>query len=108
MMAKIQTIANLGQFQKLIAESGAKLVVVMFTAKWCGPCQKIHPKYEELSSQHQDVIFCVVDEDAARDVAEHCEITSLPTFVFYKNQAEVKRISGANVQMLKQHVESLK
>uniref|UniRef100_UPI00358FD860 thioredoxin-like n=1 Tax=Myxine glutinosa TaxID=7769 RepID=UPI00358FD860 len=108
MMAKIQTIANLGQFQKLIAESGARLVVVKFTARWCGPCQVIHPIYEELSSQHQVVIFCVVDVDAAWDVAEHCEIKAIPTFVFYKNQAEVKRISGANVQMLKQHVESLK
>uniref|UniRef100_UPI00358E05BD thioredoxin-like n=1 Tax=Myxine glutinosa TaxID=7769 RepID=UPI00358E05BD len=107
-MDVIQTITNKVQFDDLLAESGDKLVVFKFTATWCGPCKTIQPVYKELASLHRNIIFCVVDVDVAQDVAQHCEITSMPTFVFYKNQAEVKRFSGANGEKLKQHVESLK
>uniref|UniRef100_A0A8C4R129 Thioredoxin domain-containing protein n=1 Tax=Eptatretus burgeri TaxID=7764 RepID=A0A8C4R129_EPTBU len=93
------------QFDKLLAESGEKLVVFKFTAKWCGPCKMIQPFFEELASEHRDVIFCIVDVDDCSDI---CEISSLPTFMFFKNRNEVDRFFGASKQKLKEHVERLK
>uniref|UniRef100_A0A8C4WYA2 Thioredoxin n=1 Tax=Eptatretus burgeri TaxID=7764 RepID=A0A8C4WYA2_EPTBU len=104
----MEVITNKAQFDKLLAESGGKLVVLKFTAKWCGPCNMIQPFYEELALLHRNIIFCVVDVDVVQDVVQQCEVFSMPTFVFFRNQTVVNRFSGANKGKLKEHVERLK
>ncbi len=46
-----------------ILSSGDKLVVVYFTAQWCGPCQRIKPVFDSLSEEITDVVFIRVDID---------------------------------------------
>uniref|UniRef100_A0A7N8YIW1 Thioredoxin n=1 Tax=Mastacembelus armatus TaxID=205130 RepID=A0A7N8YIW1_9TELE len=67
------------EFRALLKEAGDKLVVVDFSATWCGPCKKIAPEYEDLSKkpENKNVVFLKVDVDEA----EVC----MPTFHFYKN-----------------------
>uniref|UniRef100_A0A3P9NA22 Thioredoxin domain-containing protein n=1 Tax=Poecilia reticulata TaxID=8081 RepID=A0A3P9NA22_POERE len=74
------------EFDNILSQTGNKLVVVAFTASWCGPCQMMGPKLAE-DSTNKDVIFLKVDVDKASDVRKHCAISC--TYHFYKNGNKV-------------------
>ncbi|XP_053321833.1 thioredoxin-like [Spea bombifrons] len=104
----VRQIENLDEFNKALAEAGSKLVVVDFTATWCGPCKMIAPFFQSLSEKYPDVVFLKVDVDDAQDVAAHCNIKCMPTFQFYKDGARVHEFSGANQSNLEQKVQELR
>merc|ERR1712167_283408 len=71
-----------------------KLVVVDFTATWCGPCQMIAPLFGELAEKNPDVVFVKVDVDENQETAAACGINCMPTFQFYKNGAKTFEMQG--------------
>ena len=42
------------------AEASDKLLVVDFTATWCGPCQRIAPVFAKLAEEMPDIVFVKV------------------------------------------------
>lgn len=78
--------------------------VLYYTARWCPPCQKIKPIYEELSTS---VALGMIDVDDNPDAAGEAEISSIPTFVSYFKGEESERFAGADVEQLKRMVETL-
>ncbi|KAM3857769.1 thioredoxin b [Diretmus argenteus] len=106
----VREVEDLDSFLSILKEAGDKLVVVDFTATWCGPCKQIAPRYHEMSEkpENKNVIFLKVDVDEAQDVASHCDIKCMPTFHFYKNGQMVGEFSGANYDKLVEKVESLR
>ncbi len=59
----VKTVDTKDEFDTILNSSGDKLVVVDFTAVWCGPCQKIAPFLESLASQHSDIVFIKVSRN---------------------------------------------
>ena len=76
------------------------MVVIDFTASWCGPCQMIAPKYEAMAAKFPEVSFYKVDVDDQDDVAHACGISAMPTFQFYKGGKKVDEMKGADVAKL--------
>merc|ERR1712243_150509 len=93
-------------FDAQLTFAGGKLVVVNFSATWCGPCKRMAPTFEAMSSKFfHHVVFLTVDVDDCEDVAEKYEISAMPTFLFIKNKAMVvSALQGANVDKLKELV----
>jgi thioredoxin len=92
------------EFKKILEKAGDNLVVVDFTATWCGPCKRIAPRFKELSQKHTNVVFLKIDVDDNPDTTEECEISSMPTFQFYKQSLKIDEFSGANEQSLKDKI----
>jgi thioredoxin 1 len=70
--------------------------VFYFTADWCGPCKKVRPIVEELIKDGYS--FQVIDVDIEKELVEKFEISSVPTFILFKNEKSIKRISGAQTK----------
>ncbi|XP_016425688.1 thioredoxin-like [Sinocyclocheilus rhinocerous] len=99
-------IEDKNAFDNALKNAGNKLVVVDFTATWCGPCQSIAPFYKALSEkeENKNVVFLKVDVDDAQDVATFCEIKCMPTFHFYKNGKKIDEFSGSNQSNLEEKI----
>ncbi|XP_075415632.1 thioredoxin domain-containing protein 8-like [Tenrec ecaudatus] len=80
----IEIIKNAEELQAFLEAAGRKLVVVKFSAKWCGPCKVIQPLIQAMSLQYQNVMFANVDVDEAQELVQTCHIKVLPTFQLFK------------------------
>ncbi|CAD6207097.1 unnamed protein product [Miscanthus lutarioriparius] len=69
-------------------KSSGKLMVIDFSASWCGPCRFIEPAFKELASRFTDAIFVKIDVDELAEVARTWKVEAMPTFVLVKDGKE--------------------
>jgi len=98
---------TLADVEALVMNAAAQnqLVVIDFTASWCGPCKAIAPLYKELSDEFDDVVFLKVDVDENPETAGKYSVSAMPTFVFIKGGVVEDRLMGANPAKLRELIE---
>jgi len=69
-------------------KGGLKLIV--FSASWCGYCQKQKPILEELDK----IWIGVVDGDKNPELAQKYRITGFPSFIIFRDGKDIDRFSG--------------
>jgi thiol-disulfide isomerase/thioredoxin len=91
-------IKDLSEWNVIQKENNDKMIIVDYFATWCGPCRSSAPLYHKLSNEpeYENVIFLKCDVDAAADVAQAHQITSMPTFKIYYPGGRVTSLSGYN------------
>jgi thioredoxin len=90
-------ITSIGDFDNAVKSAGDKMVVVDFTASWCGPCKMIAPQLESLAQEYASLgVFLKVDVDAYRPLVERFGVSGFPTFVFLRRSVEIERMVGAD------------
>jgi len=104
----VTKIESQEQFNKVLAESGSKLIVVDFTASWCGPCKMIAPHLATAAKENPDIIVLKVDVDEQDEITQEYGIAAMPTFMFFKDGKKLKEFSGANAKQLLSLIAELK
>ncbi|KAM9632886.1 thioredoxin domain-containing protein 2 [Trichechus inunguis] len=87
---KVMVIQSKEDFEAVLKEAGEKLVVVDFSATWCGPCKIIKPEFNALSFKYDNVVFLEVDADECEELIKDCGIMCIPTFQFYRKEEKKK------------------
>ena len=75
-----------------------KAFFVYFTATWCGACKRLDLDKVEAAAKVAGVPLWKVEQTVNDYTAGYCDVRSLPTFVFFKPNQIVSRISSSNTQ----------
>ncbi|TNM93582.1 hypothetical protein fugu_001758 [Takifugu bimaculatus] len=105
----VREITSKGEFDELLSSNKGKLVVVDFTATWCGPCRRIGPIFDALSKKENNanVVFVKVDVDKVPELTDKYKVTAMPTFMLFKD-GNIETIVGANEAKLEAKINELR
>lgn len=83
-----------GNFAELISSN--KVLVIDFSAEWCGPCKQMEPIIDGLVADYEGkALIGKVDVDENPEVCEKYGIRNIPTILLFKNGEVAERIVGA-------------
>lgn len=72
-----------------------KLVLVDFSAVWCGPCKQLKPIVDKVAETEKDKLQVLpIDVDKNQGLANAMHITGIPLIILYRNGKEVWRNLG--------------
>jgi thioredoxin 1 len=80
-------------FKKIV--SSKELVLVDFSAEWCGPCKTLGPILKQVKDELKDSLKIVkIDVDKNQSLSEKYQVRGVPTMVLFKEGKQIWRQSG--------------
>lgn len=73
-------------------------IIVDFWGPLCGPCMSLMPFVDKLEEEYMDrVRIAKLNVTQNRMVCARLRVMSVPTFIFYKDGEEYKRLTGETI-----------
>jgi thioredoxin 1 len=93
-------------FNQFISEN--KIVLVDFSAPWCGPCRALKPIFEKLSDTYnKNIAFGGYSFNDSSTVGVQLNISNLPAVIAFVNGEELERVVGFNQVKIKELADKL-
>ena len=97
-------VLNIPEKKRLIGSH--RICIFKIGAKWCSPCRKIAPYYDELAEKiNQPGELFLAQEDF--DDGLSAEVHSVPAFDYYFEGRKVHRQNGAYLEELKKNISTM-
>merc|ERR1712168_1752649 len=96
MSSPLVTINSKEELDKCLEDQGKNLTVIHFSAEWADQCSQMNDVLVEISKQHQNVKYLVIDAENLSEISLEYEIEAVPTFLFMKNKQQIGRLNGAH------------
>jgi thiol-disulfide isomerase/thioredoxin len=80
--------------------SGEPVVVVQYSAGWCGNCRIMKPKFKKMASENENVTFVIADAENFPESRKLAKVDNLPTFAAFKNGKLVNQVQTNKVEVL--------
>jgi thiol-disulfide isomerase/thioredoxin len=79
--------------------SNNRIVIVQYSASWCGNCRIMKPKFKKLSSENEEALFIIVDAEKFPESRKLATVDNLPTFATfidgkYANQVQTNKFDA--------------
>lgn len=83
------------EFDTLLTQE--EVLVVDFTATWCGPCRLVSPLMDQLAEEYKDRVKVVkVDVDNNKPIFKRFGLRSIPAVLMFKDGELVEKIVGVS------------
>jgi len=76
------------------------VVVVQYSASWCGNCRIMKPKFKMLASQNEGIPFLIIDAEQFPESRKLAKVDNLPTFATFKNGVLVNQTQTNKAEVL--------
>lgn len=76
------------------------LVVVQYSAGWCGNCRIMKPKFKKMASENDNVTFILADAENFPESRKLANVNNLPTFATFRNGTLVNQVQTNKVEIL--------
>ncbi|XP_017295579.1 glutaredoxin 3 [Kryptolebias marmoratus] len=106
-MANFVEATSQQQFEEFLSRAGKNLTVVHFQAEWAPQCGQMNDVMAELAKERARTTFVRLEAESVPEVSEKYEISSVPTFLFFKAGEKVDRLDGAHAAELTKKVQRL-
>jgi len=113
----IKSLVREEEFSSFLQNNKDKLVLVKFTAEWCGPCKSLQESIKKLlmewEGQSKNLVVLEVNADRFpkleyQDQSQKVQqlvVRSLPTlFLFRQGEMQKKAVGSMSVQQLREFI----
>lgn len=77
-----------------------EVVLVQFSASWCGNCRIMKPKFKKMASENENVPFLIVDAEQFTESRKLANVDNLPTFAAFKKGVLVNQTQTNKAEVL--------